>query len=225
MQAYIEQHPFNLSSSDPDLLLEHWYAWLKNAVEKFVPRRTKHRQALAVWVKPSTSNIIKRLQTAKLRGETRKVEDLRSQVSMALTNDECEYKEKVFKSRNTHLLFKHFKSLRHTSSLPPVLKDENHQYISASDKAKALNNYFHSVFSTPDKSSSIHLQQNHCMPPNCYDYPVSETFIHETMSSLDVTKTRGPDELPPVLFKKLSLHLAKSLNVLFQTFISLTKSS
>ena len=48
-------------------LLRHWYAWLWDKIKNNVPKVTSHRSTLPPWVTPSTSHMLKRVQTLKRR--------------------------------------------------------------------------------------------------------------------------------------------------------------
>ena len=47
------------------------------------------------------------------------------------------------------------------------------------------------------------------------NYNVSEDSIRSILSNLDVRKSRGPDEIPPIFYKNLSASLPKSISVIF----------
>ena len=46
--------------SNIDVMVDEWYSWLLDLLQKSVPIRTKHRQSLPPWISPSTSNLMKR---------------------------------------------------------------------------------------------------------------------------------------------------------------------
>ena len=67
MNKLISDKPFNgICWSNVEELLERWYNWLKDIIARTVPKRTANRSSLSPWVKPARSNIIKKLETAKL---------------------------------------------------------------------------------------------------------------------------------------------------------------
>ena len=51
--------------SNPNALVDEWENWISGLVQKFVPRRTKHRANLPPWVTPGTSHLIKKLATKR----------------------------------------------------------------------------------------------------------------------------------------------------------------
>ena len=46
--------------SNIDVMVDEWYSWLLDPLQKSVPIRTKHRQSLPSWISPSTSNLLKK---------------------------------------------------------------------------------------------------------------------------------------------------------------------
>ena len=53
--------------SNVNELLRQWYAWLWDQIKNNVPKVTSHRSTLPPWVTPSTSHVLKRVQTLKRR--------------------------------------------------------------------------------------------------------------------------------------------------------------
>ena len=51
--------------SNPNTLVDEWEKWICGLVQKFVPRRTKHRGNLPPWVTPGKSHLIKKLETKR----------------------------------------------------------------------------------------------------------------------------------------------------------------
>ena len=82
---FIEESIFSYCNGDYDLLIEqilekpadtycwsnvnvtlnHWYNWLSSLFKKCIPKRTKDRSSLPPWTRQTTSNLIKRLHTAR----------------------------------------------------------------------------------------------------------------------------------------------------------------
>ena len=53
-------------------LLHQWYGWLWDKIKNNVPKVTSHRSTLPPWVTPSTSHMLKRVQTLKRRIDRQK---------------------------------------------------------------------------------------------------------------------------------------------------------
>ena len=64
--------------------------------------------------------------------------------------ERVEYQESILGSRNTNMIFKHFKNLKkQKSSLPREMELNGIKYKESTEKVEKLNNFFHSVF-TPN---------------------------------------------------------------------------
>ena len=77
-----------------------------------------------------------------------------------------------------------------------------------------MNSYFHFVFSPKIELSVADIYTNFTEIDN---FDVSATTIGRIVSDLDVSKSRGPDGLPPVPYRKLAKILSKSLSKFLRT--------
>ena len=85
-----------------------------------------HRQKLPPWVSPKTSNLIKILETKQKQFDSRPTPHLQETITnfenslmQNMELERVEYQESILVSRNTNLIFKHFKNLKkQKSSLP-----------------------------------------------------------------------------------------------------------
>ena len=51
--------------SNIDNMVNEFYVYLNDIIEKYVPRRTTHRQTLQSWSTPETSHLLKNLETQR----------------------------------------------------------------------------------------------------------------------------------------------------------------
>ena len=66
MRRKIMEFPSSgICCSNINVLVELWYKWINNIVSECVPYRTSHRACLAPLIKPKTSSILKKRQTAR----------------------------------------------------------------------------------------------------------------------------------------------------------------
>ena len=100
--------------SNIDVMVDEWYSWLLDLLQKSVSIRTKHRQSLPPWISPSTSNLMKRKTAIKKlsRGvrpssDLLKVQKLSQELEEAVTNDKREYEISLSDSRNLDTVFKY----------------------------------------------------------------------------------------------------------------------
>jgi hypothetical protein len=120
-------------------------------------------------------------------------------VNAACCEDRRIYEANMADTRSTKRLFKYFKSVRGASPIPPTVNWQNQNASTPIDQAILFNNFFTSVFVRKPPS-----QTNYDDGPSLItDYDVSMRAISTITSNIDVTKSRGPDDLPPSVFKRL----------------------
>ena len=92
--------------SNPNALVDEWENWIRRVVQKFVPRRTKHRANLPPWVTPGTCHLIKKLATKRkfLPEGNGKLLQLVAQVDNALQLDRSDYEDQLSNRRSQNLL-------------------------------------------------------------------------------------------------------------------------
>ena len=220
LNCLIANNPFTGNCrSNINVLLEEWYKWLDHLLKQCVPYKTQHRSSLPPWISSSTSHLMKQLKTISRKYDRKptesmlcKLKTIESQIKIAGASDQSAYEEKLAEGRSTKRLFKYFKSLRGSGSIPPKLFWGSKSAESLSDQCCMFNEFFQSTFtsSTPETPGS----QSTVVSTFLNGYEVSSAAVGKVMISLDVTKSRGPDLLPPVLFKNTPT-LSKSLHQLF----------
>ena len=101
-----------------DKFYEELEEYQANLIRRNVPSRTRHRQCLPPWIKPSTSHLLRKLETQKKRLVLRPtsyrksfVAKLQKLVSELIEQDCKEYQNHLPGSRTTGLIFKHLKRL------------------------------------------------------------------------------------------------------------------
>ena len=112
-----------------------------------IPKKTAHRKNLPAWISPQTSNPTKRLNTLLKHLKNSVVyhsnlERLQDAVERLSDEDLQTNEAEIFESRNTDKIFKHFRKLKRTSGLPPMMKYRDTTAVSSSEKANAFNRYF-----------------------------------------------------------------------------------
>ena len=105
--------------------------YLDGIFDLYVPKRTRHRQSLPLWISCSTSILINKLKTQKRLLENKPtsyrkqlVLKLEKQVTDSAAEDKVVCRENLLGSRNTERIFKHLKSLNKFISLPAQSFDE-----------------------------------------------------------------------------------------------------
>ena len=180
------------------MILNHWYNWLSSLTKKCIPKRTKHRSSLPPWISQSTSNIIKRLHTARKKHTEShsKVLHLIEQTETNAEMDKTDYEHPLTSAQSTGKLFKYFRAF-HRSSLPSILKYKNEAADTDPLKAELFSRFFASVYvelctfsepAEPDFNTVLDT------------ISFTELELREICQSLITNKSKGLDDLPPVLF-------------------------
>ena len=196
------------------VILNHWYNWLSPLIKKCIPKRTKHRSSLPPWVSQLTSNLIKRLHTAqKIYTESHpKVLHLIKQTKTNAEMDKADYEQSPALEKSMGKLFKYFKAF-YNSSLPSILKYKNETADTDPLKVELISKFFGVVyiesctFSEPDSNTALDI------------ISFTELEIREICQSLNTNKSKGPDDLPPVLFIKTQASLSHSIYQIFSKII------
>ena len=214
MNKLIVEKPFNgICWSNIEVLMEQWYDWLKEILARTVPKRTAHRSSLSPWVKPATSNIIKKLATARLSKKTKtsKIEKLQTLCEKMLEEDKSEYESNLSASRDTGSLFKYYRTFA-TTQIPTSIQFKNEFATNPLLQAKLFSKFFASIFI---KSSDFIPTSNVSVLPIIEEFDISINRIVCISEGLDITKATGPDGIPPIVFKKCAKTLSKSLSQIF----------
>ena len=110
--------------------------WVNEHLGQVFPVRTKHRMSLPPWITPETSNMIKRLNTAKKKfpSESPKLKFMSENCDKAVEDDKSQYETLLSNGRSTSALFKYFRSFT-KGTLPSVMKYNDHEATNDQEKA------------------------------------------------------------------------------------------
>ena len=133
--------------------------------------------------------------------------------------DRCQYQHKLVNTRETTVIFKHLKSLRKTVTLPKILSVEEETADSTQQKVDLLNRYIQSVFSEKIKDTVA----DDLPDPTLMNFDVSSKRIRATLTNFDVSKTRGPDNIPACFLKQLAELFSLFLSAVFRDIKRLGK--
>ena len=115
----------------------------------------------------------------------------------------------------TKYIHKHFKYFRNLKNAPDCLQWGNISTTEKAEQSNLMNSYFHSVFTKSQNVYDAALPDSEQPASKVNDYDVSEDSIRNTLINLDVRKSRGPNEIPPIFYKNLFTSLSKSISVVF----------
>lgn len=100
----------------------------------------------------------------------------------------------------------------------PKLYHKNKAHTSSREKTNALNDYFQSVF-TKEITGNLQQLKRKLVGERCQQsielVTFSEDQVYDELSSIDITKASGPEELHGRLLKEAAPYIARSLSQLF----------
>ena len=150
-----------------------------------------------------------------------KLKKLTEECGQLQTNDRVHCEQRLFASRHNGRNFKYLKSLK-KDILPPVKKTESLKTEASTDleKANLRNNCFATVV-TDDDYENFEPSEQHNFGEN--DIKLTEDLIKAELKSLIISKSRGHDSIPSILFKKCGGSITTSLQNLFSNIRPLLK--
>ena len=199
------------------MILNHGHNWLSSLVKKCIPERTKHRSSLPPWISQSTSNLFKRLHTARKKNTEShpKILLLIEQTETNAEMDKADYEQSLASEQSTGKLLKYFKAF-HNLSLPSILKFKNETADTDPFKAEFFSKFFASVYNELCTLSE---------PPEPDSKTILDTIsfteleIREICQSLNMNKSKGAEDLSPALFIKTQASLSHSIYQIFSKVI------
>ena len=106
----------------------------------------------------------------------------------------------------------HVKSSSKTYRIPEVL----HHGSNISNETKVKANMFNKFFFDQFSDSSTYNVNVDFTRDNDFDIDFSATRVHGLLNNIDVNKASGPDDIPGIVLKTCSNHLAYPLSLIFK---------
>jgi hypothetical protein len=221
-------------SLDPSIVAINLSNTIKEGIEKFIPSSVFSKSAKSPpWFNPAchAAHINKQKNYKKWKRDSSENNRHIYVTSRNLCNrtireskrkfiDSCHHKllEHTSSSRAFWKLAKHFLNNHCSSSFPPLTDLNGVKVSDAAEKA----NMFASVFSL--NSNQPHTDM---LPPK-FDKPpiefpifeITEGEVLDTLLHLDISKSSGPDNIPPVVLSKCTHELSLPLCRLFNLSLS-----
>ena len=204
-------------------MVNEFSVYLKDIIEKCVPRRTTHRQTFPSRFTSETSHLLEKLETQrkllKLKPTAyrkQKIKTLETEFWKSREQDRIDYQTKIAETRNTDLMFKHFKRMSKEPALSSTVVLNGQESNSVEETLNIFNKYFQSFYSPKNKS----LSDIYCKDPKTTNFDTSFNTIRKYLDDLDETKSKGPDGIPPLFIKNLAAPLSKALNLIFRNIKS-----
>ena len=225
IRNFMVEKPFNPRCfTNVDIATKEWYTYINDIVAKFVPLRTSHRQSLPPWIMSTTSDLIKKITTQKPKLTkyyskccASTLKEMEQELTICIEKDSCENFNRLCETLDTQRTFKFFKSFKADSCLPQFLQHDNTIAETAKQRVNLLNSYFQSVFSIAENYDlSFCMSLTNSSPQVLSSFSCSPEKISKILQKSDISKSIGPDSIPPCLFKNLSTSISYSIYVIFR---------
>ena len=103
------------------------------------------------------------------------------------------------------------------SSLPPLITTDGTVHTDSKSKADLMASIFRMNSTLPD--DNVQLPQIQVQYPNIKDITIKTKDVKSILDNLDINKSAGPDEIPPLVIKRCSPELAPIIAKLFRSII------
>ena len=205
---------------------------LNNLLNDYVPYRTTKSRHNLPWI----TNEIKRSMRKqdRLFHRARKSNSnidwanfrkFRNSVAKTIISSHKNYINNIIGSNlveNPKCFWSYVKLKRTDNIGVPTLKTGTKVCNSDIDKAEALNNHFHSVFSIPNRKITLFdgVSPFESIP----SLSIDACGVLSQLRQLNPNKAQGPDELSPQLLKLVAEELAPALTIIFQQSYDLSST-
>ena len=219
--ANTDWSPFFASCITVDDFWDKFTKFLDCLVEQFVPlcvvRKSKTYQWSSVTRALHKSQLrLYRIQKASGNSVDRDKYLAAASLSKSSKRDERLQKESNLLSRGCDNEFWKFirSKLSYRAPLPCLKNDAGDIIVSDCEKAEILNRQFSSVFIN-DNGIPCNLNQ-HVVDNPLINVNFPPSLVYKQLEKLTPKLSRGPDNLPSIFYKKLSVGLAQPLSTIFE---------
>ncbi|XP_063725557.1 uncharacterized protein LOC134853487 [Symsagittifera roscoffensis] len=133
----------------------------------------------------------------------------------ALNDDKQQYECDVFSSQNFGDLYRYFKSVKGSSTLPDKMHWNHLEAATDIDKADLFNKYFASVYNPLSHDSSLFSDEQ--SDSTIHHITITNEAIEHICAKMKISVSTGPDNLPNCIFKHPYHVISPSLLLLFKT--------
>ena len=154
-----------------------------------------------------------------------KVASLQEELQSMIAEAKSEFESNLvltYAHTNSNKIFQYISSIKGHDRLPNQMFHNNKQALTDSGKAQLFNDYFYSVFSSSNQPI-IDFNTTPVSDDTLNDIVISQTDVYDILTSLDVSKASGIDNISPKIFKHCAAPLLQVICHLFS--ISLQTSS
>ncbi len=225
-----------LNTSDIDIALNRWYDIFLRLAKLYVPNRSIQLKNSDL---PYMNSYLKKLiklkdkffkiyQNSSLDSDHDVFKQHRNNLVSELRIAESKYYDMISKdleinqqhSKKWWSLLKRATNTGKGSALHenPILDGDILMYED-SCKAEAFNKFFTQSVQTDSPNDPIPKDHNLIYYPKMPDFNINELDVYELLTSLDMTKATGPDNISNIFLKKCAVGLSKPLSIIFNMSI------
>jgi hypothetical protein len=139
---------------------------------------------------------------------------LKEELRQSVDTDQVNYETKIACDRSFSKIYKYLKCVKKQSPVHPTILCGDVTASTDARKANMFNDYFASVFSPV---SNVACDRSPDSSELTLEFEVTAHTVADILHTLDTTKARGPDNMPPLLLKNTADAIAPSLRLLFHT--------
>ena len=199
----------------------------KAACDECIPTETTKSSSKynkPIWMKPATLRLIQRKHRAhtkflntKAKKDKADYNNLRNNVTDETRKDRLAFERNISKEikNNNKLFWRYVNSNRTTkSTIPDLERKDGSKATTDAEKAELLNDQFSSVF-TKEDTENIPQQEDLNINSPLTNITVTTEKVKKKLNKLRTDKSCGPDDVHPLILKKLSDTLAEPLCQIF----------
>ena len=213
--------------------VEYVWSYIKSAILKamsiYIPKVRLTPRKHPNWYNPDIRLMLNCIRTLRRKCNKHptsynlsKLQNLEKQLQNKLMLAKTTYEKNLidtFSKVNSSKIYKYIHSLTNHGTIPPTVTFDSSNAALDGDKASMFNTFFHSVF-TRSLFRLPPLDELPIPDSTITDISISESDVHEALSSLNTTKAMGIDGIGPKLLKHCALALYKPIHHLFMLSIS-----
>ena len=159
--------------------INHHIKCLRTLCHEYKHHPTEHRAAA---IKNSERDLESKINNAKLAYESNLVNNFSS-------------------FNNSSIIYNHIWNITKTKSIPSIITFDDKQACDDSEKANLFNNYFYSVFTSPNNAESPNIDSLPNILNSLSMIDISEVEVYLTLCILDPKKLVGADKIGPMILK------------------------
>lgn len=220
----------DLTDKSLDAAVDFFYRTVENVRDKYVPTKMLRSKVFPAWYSPALIKVLKekykfysKFKRYGLIADKLSVDILNKRAKLLEANCYKLYITKVEKSINDNpkYFWSYFKSLSNSNSIPKIMSYKNKQSNLGNEICNLFADYFHSTFLSPSATTSNHSTiSNMPLDGNICSIHLTAKSIKSVLSKLDISKSAGPDSIPPILLIRCADKLSIPLLILFSRSIS-----